>query len=101
MIRRPPRSTLFPYTTLFRTSINAIYSAWNTMSLVQDVEFSPEGKKLTARIMYIDAGTSLTGIYDLRPDARSVLKQNPGQVEPLSTVAYAGKMNRIILIIRC
>src|SRR5207253_2137231 len=34
------------------TSINAIYSAWNTMSLVQVVEFSPEGKKLTARIMY-------------------------------------------------
>jgi len=81
------------------TSINAIYSAWNTMSLVQVVEFSPEGKKLTARIMYIDAGTALTGIYDLRPDARTVLKQNPGQVEPLSTVAYAGKTNPKILII--
>src|SRR2546429_5487541 len=69
------------------------------MSLVQVVEFSPEGKKLTARIMYIDAGTALTGIYDLRPDARTVLKQNPGQVEPLSTVAYAGKTNPKILII--
>src|SRR2546430_8136229 len=25
MIRRPPRSTLFPYTTLFRSNIKAIY----------------------------------------------------------------------------
>src|SRR6267143_2986471 len=72
------------------TSINAIYSAWNTMSLVQVVEFPPEGKKPAARIMYIDAGTAMTGIYDLRPDARTVLMQSRDQ-EPLSTVAYAGK----------
>src|SRR2546425_2294041 len=25
MIRRPPRSTLFPYTTLFRSAINAVH----------------------------------------------------------------------------
>src|SRR5436309_8720883 len=28
MIRRPPRSTLFPYTTLFRSSIAKAYSHW-------------------------------------------------------------------------
>jgi len=33
----------------------------------------------------------MTGIYDLRPDARTVLMQNPGQVEPLSTVASPEK----------
>src|SRR2546428_5085595 len=27
MIRRPPRSTLFPYTTLFRSDLNTV--AWN------------------------------------------------------------------------
>src|SRR5439155_19435290 len=59
----------------------------------------PEGKKLAARIMYIDAGTAMTGIYDLRPDARTVLMQSPGQVEPLSTVAYAGKTSPKILSI--
>jgi len=26
MIRRPPRSTLFPYTTLFRSGSNAVFS---------------------------------------------------------------------------
>src|SRR2546430_11737498 len=28
MIRRPPRSTLFPYTTLFRSIRNAPFSGW-------------------------------------------------------------------------
>src|SRR5438477_10774548 len=28
MIRRPPRSTLFPYTTLFRSFRSKTYSAW-------------------------------------------------------------------------
>src|SRR3712207_7799046 len=28
MIRRPPRSTLFPYTTLFRSPANAYVPAW-------------------------------------------------------------------------
>ena len=28
MIRRPPRSTLFPYTTLFRSGISATITAW-------------------------------------------------------------------------
>src|SRR3712207_8444826 len=30
MIRRPPRSTLFPYTTLFRSFCTAVSSAWDT-----------------------------------------------------------------------
>src|ERR1035438_10582958 len=28
MIRRPPRSTLFPYTTLFRSGIDAVRHSW-------------------------------------------------------------------------
>src|SRR3712207_6946790 len=29
MIRRPPRSTLFPYTTLFRSPVRAARSSWS------------------------------------------------------------------------
>src|SRR2546425_11159746 len=29
MIRRPPRSTLFPYTTLFRSEFRCVEAAWN------------------------------------------------------------------------
>src|SRR2546430_3897152 len=45
MIRRPPRSTLFPYTTLFRSSkgdkgdvgsANVMYSAWMDLTYTQD-----------------------------------------------------------------
>src|SRR3989449_4568312 len=32
MIRRPPRSTLFPYTTLFRSSSSQINLAWTASS---------------------------------------------------------------------
>ncbi len=82
-----------------RRSIKSIYSAWNTMSLVQVSEFPAEGKDPAARMMFIDSGTAATGISDLRPDVRKVLAQHPDQVEQLSTVAYVGKATPNILII--
>src|SRR3712207_9351549 len=33
MIRRPPRSTLFPYTTLFRSQLSVISVAWGSIIL--------------------------------------------------------------------
>jgi hypothetical protein len=82
-----------------RRGINAIYSAWNTFSFVQVVEFPADGKDPAARMMFIDAGTAATGINDLRPDARKALTDRPGQVEQLSQIAYVGKANPKILII--
>lgn len=82
-----------------RQGINSIYSAWNTLSLVQVVEFPPEGKDPAARMMFIDSGTAATGINDLRPNVRTVLAEHPDQVEQLSMIAYAGKANPKILII--
>src|SRR5947199_5866128 len=34
MIRRPPRSTLFPYTTLFRSLINDLVRSWLHLAFV-------------------------------------------------------------------
>jgi spermidine synthase len=82
-----------------RRRINSIYSAWNTLSFVQVVEFPAQGKDPAARVMIIDSGTAATGISDLRPDCRRVLSEHPEQVEQLSTIAYAGKTNPKILII--
>jgi len=82
-----------------RRSIHSIYSAWNTLSFVQVVEYPPEGKDPAARLMLIDSGTAATGISDLRPDVRKVLAEHPDQVELLSMIAYAGKTNPKILII--
>src|SRR2546426_7684868 len=36
MIRRPPRSTLFPYTTLFRSLPAALFFRWATRPWLQD-----------------------------------------------------------------
>lgn len=82
-----------------RRSIYSIYSAWNTLSFVQVVEYPPEGKDSAARMMLIDSGTAATGISDLRPDVRKVLAEHPDQVELLSMIAYAGKTSPKILII--
>src|SRR5258707_10622765 len=55
MIRRPPRSTLFPYTTLFRSSIvlaqdadkaNGVKTFQGHQETVYGVAFSNDGKQL-------------------------------------------------------
>src|SRR2546422_5529627 len=43
MIRRPPRSTLFPYTTLFRSSIGSCCGS----SATRAVEIGPGGEERT------------------------------------------------------
>ena len=82
-----------------RSRIKAIYSAWNTLSFVQVVEFPAEGKDPAARMMFIDAGTAATGIADLRPDVRKALVDRPDQVEQMSTIAYVRKTTPKILVI--
>ena len=41
MIRRPPRSTLFPYTTLFRSHVVVHYSFYSTSLIQNDVSWIP------------------------------------------------------------
>jgi predicted membrane-bound spermidine synthase len=80
-------------------TINPIYSAWNTLSLVQVVERPARGKEPGSRRIIIDAGTAATGIEDLRPDVRKVFDEHPERVSQESTIAYVGKPNPKILII--
>src|SRR5256886_11949401 len=44
MIRRPPRSTLFPYTTLFRSQL-LVYQAWATATACVPSHFSSKAMK--------------------------------------------------------
>src|SRR5690349_22415351 len=41
MIRRPPRSTLFPYTTLFRSRDRPVFARMQVTALFRLVELSP------------------------------------------------------------
>jgi len=38
MIRRPPRSTLFPYTTLFRSNVEKITSSETGIATIEEIE---------------------------------------------------------------
>src|SRR5688572_32437778 len=63
MIRRPPRSTLFPYTTLFRSSMAVIASA--TFILISVDTFRRDASGLS------DDPRSGTGGYELLIDRKS------------------------------
>ena len=73
MIRRPPRSTLFPYTTLFRSLISVDFSAFETnrSDTVVGIEERENGKYYLAtnadffqgRLLEIDAGLQLTQVH--------------------------------------
>src|SRR5256885_16318789 len=41
MIRRPPRSTLFPYTTLFRSALGAAFVTTAIVARKSDCHFNP------------------------------------------------------------
>src|SRR2546428_2580603 len=65
MIRRPPRSTLFPYTTLFRSPGPAGFGALQgRIEMVQGMGWIVEAK-------YLVAGGGLVRMQDISPDRKS------------------------------
>src|SRR5258707_12041687 len=69
MIRRPPRSTLFPYTTLFRSWVNAAFWGLYAASFLAGDVFSDFGNGLLVFAMAGLAGLAGFGIG--RPDRKS------------------------------
>src|SRR3712207_7935018 len=67
MIRRPPRSTLFPYTTLFRSALDDVGAGWSSLSLLAAVR--PDVVKLDKRLVHElpddGARTVLRAVTDL------------------------------------
>src|SRR5260370_15885293 len=62
MIRRPPRSTLFPYTTLFRSAAGGFVSAWGEgafSAFVHGLSIAPDQK-----IWITDAGTHVVSVHE-------------------------------------
>src|SRR2546422_5064858 len=67
MIRRPPRSTLFPYTTLFR-SLSAVELDFFDVGIAEDIEF------LLLDCFFIGVGNELA--FDLVLDVFFVFAQD-------------------------
>src|SRR2546429_4559841 len=66
MIRRPPRSTLFPYTTLFRSSPSAHSQNWPATR-----RYSPRSPPEAPPLDLLDPGQLLVGGGDSGGDQRS------------------------------
>src|SRR5690348_18385829 len=50
MIRRPPRSTLFPYTTLFRSHPRLTLKSWSSQSLWQSIVLTRRSEEHTSEL---------------------------------------------------
>src|SRR2546427_9248586 len=61
MIRRPPRSTLFPYTTLFRSVIVATGNDWRAVEAGAHAYASRSGSYTSLTRWEKDAGGALVG----------------------------------------
>src|SRR3712207_7492717 len=81
MIRRPPRSTLFPYTTLFR-SVGG--GAGDGAAPRVDGRHAPRGSRAAVR-----GGGRRDGLGGRRADGRA-LSQRPGPPRPANILRGAG-----------
>src|SRR3712207_8957479 len=72
MIRRPPRSTLFPYTTLFRSDISAMKMAYEAGELDMASGITPEIaeelRKAGKLVETIDAGYQYFGLINTKSE---------------------------------
>src|SRR3712207_7630349 len=71
MIRRPPRSTLFPYTTLFRSSVTS---------------FTPSAARRS-----ISATSSRAGRETSRPRVEGTMQYEQTQLQPTEICTHAWK----------
>src|SRR5256886_13955763 len=84
MIRRPPRSTLFPYTTLFRSVLDRIYQRMISERRQIAQRFRSEGEGEAARI----AGQKERDLNEIQSTAYRQGEQNPGGGEGKTTEIY-------------
>src|ERR1035441_6835690 len=82
MIRRPPTSTLFPYTTLFRSPDGTVAQRWQAQTgAVRGLAFSPDGTQLASV-----GGDPSVRVWDVSASRLITELQAPFQV---SSVAYS------------
>src|SRR5438034_6511347 len=92
MIRRPPRSTLFPYTTLFRSRQQAVAFEERLQGLMQDHEVSlREVAELRERIarMQQEYEACQQEVGGLRRQAQDLLTENEGRRREIAALRQA------------
>src|SRR3989454_5987799 len=81
MIRRPPRSTLFPYTTLFRSYLGTAFLLLKAMDilLLEDYLIIKKGLYIPdlLRLLLLFSGLAVAGIIFLRSEEHTSELQSP------------------------
>src|SRR5258708_8601973 len=85
MIRRPPRSTLFPYTTLFRSAGPAL--AFQVTGALDVGEVAPELRQAPADAAAVDLQLGLAG--PSRPDAAAEDRKSTRLNSSHQIISYA------------
>src|SRR2546430_11628137 len=88
MIRRPPRSTLFPYTTLFRSAADALQAALRSApDLVISETHLPDsdGFELCRRLKS-DGRTSRASVVFLSSDAHARSEEHTSELQSQSNL---------------
>src|SRR3989441_11921996 len=88
MIRRPPRSTLFPYTTLFRSPT----AAEGGSAAVRAAAYSGRGRRLTPTVVSAVIPRVVEHAAGVAPRVRSLLEEDlavdHGVVDPLGQLPH-------------
>src|SRR5260370_3098051 len=95
MIRRPPRSTLFPYTTLFRSNVS---SQTDALGHVTTFTYNSNNSRLSQTVTRTNAGAQETLTTSYKYDAQNRLIQTTYADGTTSQVVYnsIGKQSVII-----
>src|SRR5260370_13485347 len=90
MIRRPPRSTLFPYTTLFRSEISESVN----FCVMEAIKLC----RLDTPIIFIEARIKMIGVSNLQ----SFIDRKSGSAECRDRISYAvfclKKKNKVVKV---
>src|SRR3989475_11668883 len=78
MIRRPPRSTLFPYTTLFRSRVGVIGFCWGGG---QSFRYATNNPSLRAFVVCYGPGPEAMAIARIRAKGLGVYAENDARID--------------------
>src|SRR2546430_12077736 len=63
MIRRPPRSTLFPYTTLFRSGVNHLYGTGAALPALEACGLPQDHPAYRSAVRWLDSVQQPSGAF--------------------------------------
>src|SRR2546430_13941926 len=92
MIRRPPRSTLFPYTTLFRAAVEPLSYSLRIDGVDVVRRFAPD-----LPLLWADPHQLQQVIVNLLTNAHQALRSVPTRRRLTLTTRYARASDRILL----